>query len=149
MQDEEAAARDASNVDSSSFNVAVAASEILATRPLPDLLNYAATLGADTRALDREMQDLVYNNYNRRGGAGGEGAWNGGEGRMERGAAGPRTAERSGGRDNGRHSTTALPSRVRCARCDASGGEAAACCIILLLRRSRPAHARGGGSRGR
>ena len=64
-QDEEAAARDAADIDSSAFQVADTASEVLASRTLPELISYSTTLSSDTRNLDREMQDLVYNNYNK------------------------------------------------------------------------------------
>lgn len=65
MQDEEAAARDAHDIDSSAFNVAETASDVLASRSLPELISYSNNLHSDTRNLDREMQDLVYNNYNK------------------------------------------------------------------------------------
>jgi hypothetical protein len=65
MQDEDAAARDAHDIDSTAFNVAEAASDVLASRSLPELVAYSNSLLTESKHLDREMQDLVYNNYNK------------------------------------------------------------------------------------
>lgn len=65
MQDEEVAAKDAQDVDSSGFSVPEAATAAVRARTLPDLLAYKSSLGKQTQQLDHEMQNLVYNNYNR------------------------------------------------------------------------------------
>ena len=65
MQDEEAAARDAQDIDSTAFNVADAASDVLSTSSLPELAAKSNKLVVETKTLDREMQELVYNNYNK------------------------------------------------------------------------------------
>jgi len=65
MQDEEAAAKDAHDMDSSAFSVAEVASDVVASKSLPELLTYKDGIERQTRHLDHEMQQLVYNNYNR------------------------------------------------------------------------------------
>ncbi len=63
MADEEVMSRAAHDVNSSSFNVNEYASELLKTRSLPDLMAHQEKLALEGKAFDREMQDLVYNNY--------------------------------------------------------------------------------------
>ena len=65
MQDEDSAAADAADIDSGSFDVAGAASAAVASKGLPELLAYKASLASAGARLDGEMQNLVYNNYNR------------------------------------------------------------------------------------
>jgi vacuolar protein sorting-associated protein 51 len=65
LEDEETAAQNARDIDSSAFDVAASASEVIAKRSLPDLISYANNLETDTKSLDRQMQDLVYNNYSK------------------------------------------------------------------------------------
>jgi vacuolar protein sorting-associated protein 51 len=65
LEDEETAAQNARDIDSSAFDVAASASEVIAKSSLPDLISYANNLESDTKSLDRQMQDLVYNNYSK------------------------------------------------------------------------------------
>ncbi len=59
MQDEESAARAAHDVDSANFNVNEYASEVLSSKSLPELMAFQNQMVAETRSLDRDMQDLV------------------------------------------------------------------------------------------
>jgi hypothetical protein len=65
MEDAETAARAAHDIDSTNFSVNNYVAEQLAKSPLPDLMAFQNQMAAETRALDHEMKDLVYNNYNK------------------------------------------------------------------------------------
>ena len=65
LEDAETAAKNSADIDSSAFDVAASASEVIAKTPLPGLISYASNLDADVKSLDRDMQDLVYNNYSK------------------------------------------------------------------------------------
>jgi len=65
MEDETVARDNAVDINSSSFDCAQYVSDLLAVRTLPELMAQQNTLVSETRALDRDMQDLVYNNYNK------------------------------------------------------------------------------------
>ena len=65
MEDAESAARAAHDIDSTNFSVNNYVTEQLSKSPLPDLMAFQNQMSAETRSLDRDMQDLVYNNYNK------------------------------------------------------------------------------------
>lgn len=65
IEDAETTAKNSADIDSPAFDVAASASEVIAKTPLPGLISYAANLDADVKSLDRDMQDLVYNNYSK------------------------------------------------------------------------------------
>lgn len=65
MEDEQTAQSNALDVNSSAFDCSSFVSDVLARRSLPELMTYQNQLVGETRSLDRDMQELVYNNYNK------------------------------------------------------------------------------------
>jgi hypothetical protein len=65
MEDAETASSKTLDINVAAFDCSSFVSEQLRTRSLPDLMSQQAQFVNEIRGLDRDMQDLVYNNYNK------------------------------------------------------------------------------------
>ena len=65
MQDEETTSANAVDLNVASFDTAAFVSEQLRHKSLPELMAQQTQFVGEIRGLDRDMQDLVYNNYNK------------------------------------------------------------------------------------
>lgn len=65
MEDAETASSKTLDINVAAFDCSAFVSEQLRTRSLPDLMSQQSQFVNEIRGLDRDMQDLVYNNYNK------------------------------------------------------------------------------------